>query len=48
MSGDDICSLYERLVSSPGGVFSRVCSPVETVHYAPRPRVSTRLPFTFG
>ena len=31
MSWDDICSLWERLVSSPGGVFARVGSLVETI-----------------
>ena len=58
MSWDDICSLWERLVSSPGGVFARVGSLVETVRVCPdrvcprgpyvRGARRPRLPFSFG
>ena len=44
MSWDDICSLWERLVSSPGGVFARVGSLVETVRVSPD-RVCPRGPY---
>jgi hypothetical protein len=40
-------SLWERLISSPGGVFSRVGSLDETVYYTRRPCVSAWLPFSF-